>query len=92
MKYKHYTTKKQTYVHLIEYGYKEKDILNIESKLQKITMYTAEVIFTDEKNVTYDYIVRNKKVEQIDAILNDPTIDEQDYAFKHLEKKSPWAN
>lgn len=81
IKYKHYITEKETQEYLIEYGYEDEDILSIHSKIKKLSLFTAEVTFVDEPDITYDYKVENGKVIQLG-----PTLDKEDYDFKHLEK------
>jgi|SRR5699024_9400047 len=81
IKYKHYITEKKTQEYLIEYGYEDEDISTINSKMKKLSLFTAEVTFVDEPDITYDYKVENKKVIQLG-----PTLDAKDYDFKHLEE------
>lgn len=80
IQYKHHTTEKETYSYLLAHGYKDQDILSITSKIKKLSLFTSEVIFSDEPNIAYDYKVKNKTVTQLG-----PTVDKENYNFKHLE-------
>lgn len=80
VKYKNYTLEKETCEYLQTIGYKETEILDIKSKIKKLSLFTAEVTFKDEPDITYDYKKDGKKIIQIS-----PTIDKPNYKFKHLE-------
>jgi len=80
VQYKHHVTEKATYNYLIDKGYSDKDLINIKSKIKKLSLYTAEVTFVDEPNITYDYKVENKQVTPLG-----PTILKENYDYKHIE-------
>lgn len=80
VKYEHYALEKETLNYLIDKGYSEDEILSIESKLKKLSLFTAEVAFKDEPTISYDY----KKGDNI-IIQIGPTHDKPNYEFKHLE-------
>lgn len=80
VKYKHDSLEKETFNYLISKGYEKKDIVKIESKIKKLSLFTAEVTFEDEPNITYDY-----KKDGTEIIQIGPTFNEDDYDFKHLE-------
>lgn len=72
-----------TYQYLLNKGYNEDEILSIEGKIKKLSLYTVEVKFKDEPDIIYDYKKDNKnKIIQIGVsdILN-----ESNDQFKHLE-------
>ena len=77
---------KQTYTYLTEQkNYEKSDILTVKAKLKKLSLWTAEVVFADEPQVTYDYkLVKDEGLIQIGA--SDPDIDNwKEYQHKHLE-------
>lgn len=80
---------KATYEHLIDrQGYAESDILHLDTKLKFLSLYTAEVVFTDEPDITYDY-KRNQKGDIIQVGMSDPEgADWKNYKYKH-EEASP---
>src|SRR5690625_5333907 len=51
VQYQHNSLEKETYSYLIDKGYEGQEILSVESKLKKLSLFTAEVIFEDEPNV-----------------------------------------
>lgn len=77
---------KATYEHLIgRQGYAESDILHLDTKLKFLSLYTAEVVFTDEPDITYDY-KRNEKGDIIQVGMSDPEgADWKNYKYKHSE-------
>lgn len=77
---------KQTYTYLTEQkDYEKSDILTVKAKLKKLSRWTAEVVFVDEPQVTYDYkLVKGEGLIQIGA--SDPDIENwKEYQHKHLE-------
>ncbi|MEC5425286.1 DUF3139 domain-containing protein [Virgibacillus sp. C22-A2] len=79
--YQNNNLEKDTYTYLTEKGYNDDDILSIETKLEKLSLFTAEVIFTNEPNVTYQYKKDNKQIIQIGPVRE----QEADYEYKHIE-------
>lgn len=77
---------KATYEHLIgRQGYAESDILRIDTKLKLLSFYTAEVVFADEPDITYDY-KKNEKGDIIQVGMSDPEgVDWKNYKHKHEE-------
>lgn|SRR5690625_1426187 len=80
VKYKSYTLEKETRKHLKTIGYKDDEILDVKTKIKKLSLFTAEVIFSDEPNIIYDYKKEGNNIIQIG-----PTTDKRDYEYKHLE-------
>ncbi|GIP19426.1 hypothetical protein J40TS1_50680 [Paenibacillus montaniterrae] len=77
---------KRTYAYLTEQkNYEKSDILTVKARLKKLSRWTAEVVFADEPQVTYDYkLVKGEGLIQIGA--SDPDIDNwKEYQHKHLE-------
>lgn len=77
---------KKTYTYLTEQqGYEKSEILTVEAKLKKLSLFTAEVVFADEPQVTYDYkLTKDEGLIQIGA--SDPDIENwKDYEHRHLE-------
>lgn len=85
VKYQHYALEKETLNYLIDKGYSETEILSIESKLKKLSLFTAEVRFRDEPEVVYDYRNDGIKFFQMGEPSYFPENFEEDYEFKHLE-------
>ncbi|MFL1675209.1 DUF3139 domain-containing protein [Paenibacillus dendritiformis] len=54
---------KATYEHLIDrQGYADSDILRIDTKVKFLSFYTAEVVFADEPDITYDFKKTKKEI------------------------------
>lgn len=75
MKYNHHITEKKTYQYLIEYGYEDTEILNIESRLMKGTLFTAEVTFKDKPDIIHYYKIRNDKLINMGSVKQPKTED-----------------
>mgnify|MGYP000916605685 FL=1 len=83
-----YILEKETYQYLTrEMGYEEADILTVEAKLKKLSLFTAEVVFADEPQVICDY-KRNGDghMVQIGASLS-KNEDRDIYEYKHLDRR-----
>lgn len=80
-KFNFYTLEKETYDYLLEQGYEEEEIIDVETQFKKITLFTAEVTFKDEPHVIYSY--KKEKGEIIQLELGIEITHEDDY--KHLE-------
>ncbi|MGG3838843.1 hypothetical protein ABEV00_17705 [Paenibacillus thiaminolyticus] len=80
---------KATYEHLIgRQGYADSDILRIDTKVKFLSFYTAEGVFADEPDITYDY-KKNEKGDIIQVGMSDPDgADWKNYKYKH-EEASP---
>lgn len=79
---------KETYRFLTrEMGYEEADILTVEAKLKKLSLFTAEVVFVDEPQVIYDY-KRDGDGRMIQIGASVPkNEDRETYEFKHLDQR-----
>ncbi|TPG73490.1 DUF3139 domain-containing protein [Brevibacillus laterosporus] len=79
-KYTLYSLEKDTFHYLIsEKGYKETEIKSISGKISKAPVYSIEVIFNDEPDVTYIY--RKKESGQI--ILLSKSSENNKSEYKH---------
>lgn len=83
VQYQHNSLEKETYSYLIDKGYEGQEILSVESKLKKLSLFTAEVIFEDEPNVIYEYKRDDSKIIQLAP--QPPQHDVDEYDFKHIE-------
>lgn len=80
VKYKNYSLEKATQQYLMDKGYEE-EIISIEAKLKKLSLFTAEVTFKDEPDIIYNYKKEDSKIIQIG-----PESYRENYEFKHLEE------
>ena len=71
---------KETYSYLIDKGYEDSDIESVNSTYKKLSRFTAEVVFVNEPEVTYDYKKDGDRIIQLG-----PTIRKDNYEYKHLE-------
>lgn len=80
VKFKNNEVANETYQYLVEKGYSDSDILSIEPKIKKLSLFTAEVRFVDEPDIIYNYKSDDNSIIQ----LNPDSYDEN-YEFKHKE-------
>lgn len=79
--YKKHTLEVETRNYLISKGYEEEDVAHIHCTIKKLSLFTAEVTFTDEPDVVYQY----KKDEG--TIIQIGISDSQEReTYKHLEQ------
>lgn len=81
VKYELYTLKNQTYDYLLEKGYEEADIRSLDTGIQKLSLFTAFVVFEDEPEITYNY----KKNDDGDIIQIGWSTSYKDLEYKHSE-------
>lgn len=82
VKFTLYSLKNETYNHLIERGYKKEDIMKIDTSIKKLSLYTADVIFKDEPDITYSY-----KKDDYGNIIQIVALESNQlgYKYKHIE-------
>lgn len=83
-----YILKKDVRKHLIAQGYSISEIESIDVFFGKAPLFSARVIFSDEKNVVYYYMKDHKKVRQFGT----PTGSDGNEIFEsdsllHVEKR-----
>lgn len=79
--YELHVIEEETQQYLINQGYHEEEIENIEGHIQKLSLFTVDVIFTDEVGVTYQYKKQNGEIIQIGTELG----REEGMEYKHME-------
>ncbi|CQR46432.1 hypothetical protein BN1058_00692 [Paraliobacillus sp. PM-2] len=84
VQYKLNNLEDDTYDYLLEKGYTKNDIVSVESKIKKLSLFTAEVIFADETYVIYDY-KKNSSGKVIQIGVSEDPYDGDYQQFKHLE-------
>lgn len=78
--FNHNALENETYDCLLKKGYEDTEILDVKFTLKKLSLFTVEVIFTDEPEITYQYKKENKQIIQLE-----PNIDKPNHHFKHLK-------
>lgn len=82
-----YTLKNEVTTYLTNQGYLEDQIASINTYFGKAPLFSARVIFSDEKNIIYYYMKDHDEIRQFGTPTeldgHEPT---NGYDFKHIEK------
>lgn len=78
---------RSTYQYLVHQKlYDQTEIISVKGKLKKLSLYTADVVFSDEMEVTYNYKKDSEgKIIQIGA--EGPAQHSNSYVYKHMEQE-----
>ncbi|MNW27910.1 hypothetical protein D3C74_47190 [compost metagenome] len=79
----------QVRAHLYERGFAETDILQIKTKISQVPLISSTVVFSDEPDAIYSYVIRNDRLIQLSHAKFDRGIRREvpDSEFKHVEEQ-----
>ena len=86
VEYRLHRLEKVTYTYLYDVkNYAEKEVLSVKGNMKKLSLFTVEVIFSDEPAIMYDYKM-NGRGEIIQIGASDPKDGWKTYKPLHLEE------